>query len=769
MLSQLTLPSFLKEDKLGYIKLDDSGHRIRPSHDGENWHFYIENTNQPSELETSSVTLKSPEDLLTSRKAKMIRDTFKALYKGYDAKALDVVVQIIQDKSYFWFKEREEDAPVDRKQTDAEVVYEMVVAEGVKLFRDQNDQAYGIVSNFQKKPSDANDANDGSAYNPLVADNSYKIYHIGRETQKAKNASLASSASQCKLHIQRRMVLRLESRPFKAWISQLTHQQADKIMGRETINNVLLLLQGIAQKTPRFELSNRVAQDESGAWWLDLSDEGWRAIRVGDEGWTLVEEPPVLFKRYDHQLPLAEPRDNGKGILDLLDFVNLSSVDHQLLFTVNRVVSLIPTIPHAIEYIWGGKGTFKSTGHRAAKTIFDNSSVGLMKLHEDVNQLIQNLDHHWLAYFDNISTLDEAQSDVFCRAVTGAGISKRALYTDDDDHTRNFRRCPGLNGINIVANKPDFLDRSVVLETKPIPEGSRKTDAEIDAMIRDYAPGVLWDTLNILCAARRIVKTLKIDFPRMADYALWGCAVAEALGIPHERFLVAYRNNILEVEVNVIRSSIVGDLLVQLLNDLLPSEKKLDGRQRTDVERTPTELFSALKKKADDLGINTKTDFPGNPRALSERIIELIPNMPAVGFSVTRKRSGSARNFTFTRLQSTKLDEAGLIQRVENLWEVGDLREYRKAKPSTVVETKAVEAEASPEPRVNLFETIQSITADFAKMNWEEAVRDESLFAALEEKYKLTRTQIVKVISTMMRDGTLFSPRPGFYKFTGGG
>lgn len=761
MLSQLPLPSFLKEEKLGYVKLDDQGHRIRPSHDGENWHFYIENTTQPSELETSSVTLKSPEDLITSRKAKAIRDTFKVLYKGYDAKALDVVVQIIQDKSYFWYKDKSEnDTSTKEKPTDAQLVYEMVLAQGVKLFRDQNDQAYAVVSNIQKKPSDANDANDCSPYNPLVADLSYKIYHIEGSIQKAKTTSLASLASLT------RMVLRIDSRPFKAWISQLSYLHTDKIMGRETINNVLLLLQGISQTTPRFELSNRVAQDDAGAWWLDLSDEGWRAIRIADDGWKLVDDPPILFRRYDHQLPLAEPCDNGRGVLDLLDFVNLSSVDHQLLFIVNRVVSLIPTIPHAIEYLWGGKGTFKSTGHRAAKTIYDNSSVGLMKLHEDVNQLIQNLDHHWLAYFDNVSILDEAQSDVFCRAVTGAGISKRALYTDDDDHTRNFRRCPGINGINIVANKPDFLDRSVVLETKPIPDGARKTDAEIDAKIREYAPGVLWDTLNLLTVARRKVGTLNIDFPRMADYALWGCAVTEALGIPHERFLVAYRNNILEVEINVIRSSVVGDLLIQYLEQQLPKRQKIDDRSITSIERTSTELFTDLKKRAEGAGINTKTDFPGNQRALSSLIIELAPNLPSVGFSVTRKRSGDARNFVFTRLMSTKLDQAESVQRVENVWEVNDLREYKKARPSTVVETKVEQSVEAP-PKHNLMDLMREILGDFHKMNWEEAIKDEPLFEAIETKYNTTRVETVKIISTMMRDGTIFSPRPGYYRLAG--
>ena len=74
-------------------------------------------------------------------------------------------------------------------------------------------------------------------------------------------------------------------------------------------------------------------------------------------------------------------------------------------------------------------------------------------------------------------------SDTLCRACTGAGFSKRELYTDDDDVIYNFRRCPGLNGINIVAHKPDLLDRSLLFRLEHIPKKDRRDE---ETLWRDF-------------------------------------------------------------------------------------------------------------------------------------------------------------------------------------------------------------------------------------------------------------------------------------------
>jgi len=43
-------------------------------------------------------------------------------------------------------------------------------------------------------------------------------------------------------------------------------------------------------------------------------------------------------------------------------------------------------------------------------------------------------------------------------------------------------------------------------------------------------------------------------------------------------------------------------------------------------------------------------------------------------------------------------------------------------------------------------------------------VKDEDLFDALLQDHGINRTESARLIGVLMRDGTIYSPRPGFYK-----
>ena len=63
----------------------------------------------------------------------------------------------------------------------------------------------------------------------------------------------------------------------------------------------------------RCPLSVRVA-------WLDanlLYDFGRAAARIGPDGWDMIESPPILFKRFPHQLHQVRPVPGGDfGLID---------------------------------------------------------------------------------------------------------------------------------------------------------------------------------------------------------------------------------------------------------------------------------------------------------------------------------------------------------------------------------------------------------------------------------------------------------------------
>ena len=81
-------------------------------------------------------------------------------------------------------------------------------------------------------------------------------------------------------------------------------------------------------------------------------------------------------------------------------------------------------------------------------------------------EIIQQLSHNFIAYYDNVSILKDWLSDVLCRASTGTGFSKRQLYTDDDDIMYEFIRSVGISAIHLPGSKPDMLSRSPLCEVR---------------------------------------------------------------------------------------------------------------------------------------------------------------------------------------------------------------------------------------------------------------------------------------------------------------
>ena len=120
----------------------------------------------------------------------------------------------------------------------------------------------------------------------------------------------------------------------------------------------------------------------------------------------------------------------------------------------------------------GPQGSTKSWLFRWIKRLIDPSSIELLSLPRNDRELAQQLEHHWIVPYDNLTYLQDWASDMLCRAVTGGGIAVRKLYSDDEDTILQFKRCILLNGINVAAQRGDLLDRSTLIGLNC--DGSRK-------------------------------------------------------------------------------------------------------------------------------------------------------------------------------------------------------------------------------------------------------------------------------------------------------
>ena len=105
----------------------------------------------------------------------------------------------------------------------------------------------------------------------------------------------------------------------------------------------------------------------------------------------------------------------------------------------------------------GEQGGAKSTLQELVRSLVDPSILKNLTFPSNENEFVQQLSHNYIVNYDNVSAIQEWISNLLCRAITGSSLSKRALYTNDEDFYYSFMRKIGINGIDLAK----INDRSI--------------------------------------------------------------------------------------------------------------------------------------------------------------------------------------------------------------------------------------------------------------------------------------------------------------------
>lgn len=426
-----------------------------------------------------------------------------------------------------------------------------------------------------------------------------------------------------------------KSSAFTRWLGGEYYRlmKGSTVAGREAVKDAIGLLEGRAiNECPEHKLYNRIAQTPD-AIWYDLGDAQFRAVRVTREGWSVVTDVPLLFRRFSHLAPQVEPTRGG-SVDEVLKFVNVTGEDQKILFLVHLVASFIPGWPHPALYVYGTQGSAKSTLSRIDRMLIDPSRIEVVSLTRKEEELAQQLGHHNFLSFDNVSEMPDWIADLLCRAITGGGFSKRELYTNDDDVIRYVMANIGINGINLASNRADLLERCLLLKLERMKD--RKQEHELMADFELARPKILGAIFDTVAKAMTLQPSIKVDeLPRMADFALWGCAAAEALGIGQDAFLKAYSHNISSQSEELINDNTVATLIRGIVDSH-------DGKW----EGNPTQLFKTFKDQAITEQIMDKR-LPANPAALMRELNRLKTPFEEMGYQIT---SASDRTVTIRNM-----------------------------------------------------------------------------------------------------------------------
>ena len=435
-----------------------------------------------------------------------------------------------------------------------------------------------------------------------------------------------------------------QSNIFKEWTAKLFWDANKDVPPTEALNSALAVLRAQAKfEGIQYKLHNRVAPLAQEIWY-DLTDKKWQTIRIDANGWEIISKSPILFKRYSHQAPQLTPQGGG-NLHDLLDFINLQDASQNLLMLIYVVSCFIPGIPHPIPVLYGPQGSGKTTIFRMLRSLIDPSCTPVLSFPKNKSELVQQLSHHWSPFYDNIRVISDSISDLLCRAVTGEGFTKRKNYSDDDDVIYSYRRCIGLNGVDVIVQRPDLLDRSILFGLERISPSERQEERKLLKRFEDKRPLLLGAIFDTLSKAIRIHPTINLsELPRMADFATWGCAIAVALGYSQEDFLTAYSLNYQMSNEEALQANPLGSVILEFM-------------EKQDFwEGSATELFSALDSIVSSLEINTKSPlWPKAPHALTVRLNQVATNLRAMGISV--ETGGRSARKRIILLQRTSVED----------------------------------------------------------------------------------------------------------------
>lgn len=542
----------------------------------------------------------------------MSKDEFKELVKSKlenAQKLVDIRINKLKHqgkslKSVGYFKNKI--APMLNKHGPAELEYYISILSGIKS---ETGLSVGAIrSTLDSLKSGKND--DGKPGDLL------EIYNAYRNNFRLFHDQLNGNYAQFEDN-EKQQLLNIRSEKFKSFTFIKLRELTSKLPSQDFVKRFIDNLSSEAESSGiEVSLKNRVAgADEN--FYYDLANNEGEVIKVEDGKWEIINKARPIFLTEDHQLPQVKPNPAGE-IAEMFELFSQFDKNQQILLSCYLPFALVPESPKPILYIQGEKGAGKTDFTRFLRSLIDPSILKSLKEPRKEKNTVQQMAHHYCCLYDNVNQVKDWFIRLACTAVTGEYDERRKLYTDQGSQFFSFKRVIIINAINRLGmDFSDFQDRMLLLKMERIKSNHRLTAAAVKEKMESLKPRIFGAMVKVLSEAKPIVNDIEIDnLPRMADFMLWGAAIAEVLGFGKEAFVNAYEQNMADIN----REMLENQSLALTVLEYLEKNEQFKGQA--------SELLQELEDVAIDLHINTrKNDWPGSPSVLSRRLNEIKSNL----------------------------------------------------------------------------------------------------------------------------------------------
>jgi len=417
------------------------------------------------------------------------------------------------------------------------------------------------------------------------------------------------------------------------------------------LSEALPALEAMAIREAPRDPEVRVLRDGE-AVWLDLGDNAWRLVRVDAAGWKVIDSADVPLIRSPGMRALPVPVRDPQALQKLRKLLNLSVPKHEgeedltdlQLVVAWLLAGLFPSGPYPVLALDGEQGSGKSTASKMLRRLIDPNLAEHRATPRSEDDLLIAAQNGRVVAIDNVSYLEAEMADALCRLATGAGFSKRKLYSDGEEIIVSVARPVLLNGIPSLLARGDLADRALAITLPPIPDAARKPEADVWADFAEAAPGILALLLDGLAMALRRLPTIRLSrLPRMADFARLACAAAPAFGWTEEAMLEAIEGNRRAAVATVIEA----DPIAVAVEGIAATYRLWTG--------TATRLLELING-AVPLEVQRERGYPKDAARLSARLKRVSPALRRAGVEVILPTSGgrAGREIRIERKEAEK-------------------------------------------------------------------------------------------------------------------
>lgn len=433
-----------------------------------------------------------------------------------------------------------------------------------------------------------------------------------------------------------REVWRVTSPGYQSWLRAEYWKESHSGISDTTLNAALATLNAAGVNEGKLVTVPLRAACQENAYYIDLCDRYWQVIEISENGWAIRSDSPALFTRTQSMRSLPEPQCGAE--IDLLwKHINIPP-ERRLLVLAWLIESLRPDTPFPVLELVGEQGSAKSTTQSVLRSLIDPNKVMLRGRPKAVEDIFVAAANNWVVSYENLSSLTAEQQDALCTLSTGGGFAARQLYTNGEEHVLETKRPVMLNGISVIATRPDLIDRVVHIDMPVIDAARRKEDSETRSDWERDRPMVFAALLDLFVRVLGVLPTIKLTHKqRMADFERLGEAVAQVLGYPIGSFQAQYA----EHNRAGIDRALDGNPVAQVLDKFI-SERLPDGIW----QGTAGQLYDQLNAE----GIADKTTWPKSPKGLADQLRRLAPAYRAKGIEVIHQ--GHSREGALWRISA---------------------------------------------------------------------------------------------------------------------